>query len=88
MEVAIATKRTLIAREKSRKKVIEPTAAALAAEAESEIVYAKKAQQRIDAARVFAIKAAKMAKDTHCSNVVILDVSAVSPREAASSNGS
>ena len=51
----------------------------MAAEAESNIAFEKTAQKRIEAARIFAIQAAKMAKDTHCSNVVILDVSAISP---------
>ena len=34
---------------------------------------------RIEAARQFAIDAARLASHTHCSNVVVLDVSAISP---------
>ena len=74
----IATKRTFAARAKS-KRPTEPTPESIAAEAESEALFEKKGQKRIETARQFAISAAKMARDTHCSNVVILDVSAISP---------
>jgi ribosome-associated protein len=36
-------------------------------------------RQSYEVAREFAIDAARLASETHCSNVVILDVSAVSP---------
>ena len=56
-----------------------PTAESIAAEAASEVLYQKKAEKRIEAARKFAIAAAKMAKEMHCSNIIVLDVSAISP---------
>ena len=36
-------------------------------------------QARLDTARRFAIQAARLAANTNCQNVVVLDVSAVSP---------
>jgi ribosome-associated protein len=38
-----------------------------------------KDQARLEAARKFAIEAARLASHSHCSNVVVLDVSSVSP---------
>ena len=35
--------------------------------------------ERIDAARQFAIEAARLAANTHCENVVLLDVRGLSP---------
>lgn len=39
----------------------------------------RKQRQRYEAARQFAIDAARLASLTHCSHIVVLDVSAVSP---------
>ena len=39
----------------------------------------EKQQARIEAARAFALDAARLATQTHCQNVVVLDVSAISP---------
>src|SRR5947209_3755536 len=38
-----------------------------------------KQRQRYEAARQFAIEAARLAAQTHCSNIVVLDISAISP---------
>jgi ribosome-associated protein len=39
----------------------------------------QKQQARIESARAFSIDAARLAVQTHCQNVVVLDVSAISP---------
>jgi ribosome-associated protein len=39
----------------------------------------QKQRQRYEAAECFAIDAARLASQTHCSNIVVLDVSAISP---------
>lgn len=39
----------------------------------------EKQRRRLESARQFAIDAARLAAQTHCNNIVILDVSAVSP---------
>lgn len=39
----------------------------------------EKERKRLEAARHFAIDAARLAAQTHCNNIVVLDVSAISP---------
>ena len=39
----------------------------------------EKQRRRLESARQFAIDSARLAAQTHCNNIVILDVSAVSP---------
>lgn len=39
----------------------------------------EKERRRLEAARHFAIDAARLAAQTHCNNIVVLDVSAISP---------
>lgn len=39
----------------------------------------EKTKKRLDAARQFSIDAARLAAQTHCNNIVVLDVSAISP---------
>ena len=38
-----------------------------------------KQRERIESARLFSIDAARLAAATHCNNIVVLDVSAISP---------
>ena len=71
----IATQASRVRRRKTEAKPVEQTPAEAKRDQQDE----QKLQTRLATARHFAVEAAKLALATRCNNVVVLDVSAISP---------